>query len=107
MKKFSFIVLKKDKAELPNGVLVECEAAEWDEIVASEKITGDVLDVSSFKVFLQNAYCMFGHTFNIDRHSPRQLYEAIICSGTYQVLPEGDIPDNPLEYEELPPGVCD
>lgn len=107
MKIFTFIILEKDKSDLPKGVMVECEAPEWDEICIKEKFTGDYLDTLDIKSFLQTAYCMFGHTFNPDKHTPRQLYEALISNNSYQVFLEGDVPDNPLEYEELPPGACD
>lgn len=107
MKKFSFIILKKGNIELPNGVLVECEAPEWEDLATKENFIGDVFDVENLKAFLQTAYCMYGHGFNINRHTPRQLYEALICNNTYHVSLEGDIPDNPLAYEELSPEECD
>lgn len=107
MKKFSFIILEKMNTDLPSGTVIECEAPEWDDICIKEKFIGDPLDVSSIRSFLQTAYCMFGHIFNIDTHTPRQLYEALISNNAYTVILEGDIPENPLEYEEIPQDTCD
>lgn len=107
MKKFSFIILEKGHSVLPGGAIIQCDAPEWDEICTKEEISGDPLDILSIKAFLQTAYCMFGHIFNPDRHTPRQLYEALLSNNAYTVLLEGDIPENPLEYEKLPQDACD
>lgn len=107
MKKFTFIILEKDKSDLPKGVMVECMAPEWDELCTEENFIGDYIDTLNVKSFLQTAYCMFGHTFNPGKHTPRKLYEALISNNSYQIFLEGDIPKNLLEYENLPPGACD
>lgn len=107
MKKFSFIILEKRNSDLPSGVIIQCEATEWDELCTKEAFTGDQLDILSIRAFLQTAYCMFGHIFNPDTHTPRQLYEALLSNNAYTVIVEGDVPKNPLEYEELPTETCD
>lgn len=84
--------------------LIEIEADNADSPFANENIIGNELDVALLRDYLKTAYCMYGHTFNLESHTPRQLYEALTENKDYEFHAEGDFSLNG-EDDSLPDGA--
>ena len=85
-------------------VLVEMEAESADSPFEKENFIGDELDVLLLKDYLKTAYCIYGHTFNVESHTPRQLYEALSDNKKYEFQADGDFSLNE-EDDSLPDGA--
>lgn len=109
MKNYLFVVNLSAKSEKePRLVFIDLQAEDWDELVAGEKITGDFFDTCELNHFLKyEAFCMYGHTFNPERHTPRQLYEALNSNSAFELTIQGDKPSTLYdEDEDLLPDEC-
>lgn len=102
MKEFNFTIRLDKNAKDSELVFIDAFADEWDEPVQEEKFIG----IASLVVqqYLKGAYCMYGKFFNFTRHSPRQLYEALLGNPEYEVVVDGEIPEETGE-DDLPPGA--
>lgn len=109
MKKYIFVINLSAKAENETRlVFIDLQAEDWEELTASEKITGDFFDTHELNLFLRyEAFCMYGHTFNPNRYTPRQLYEALSSNNGYEVTIQGDKPSKLYDADEdLLPDEC-
>ena len=80
------------------------EAESADSPFEKENFIGDELDVLLLKDYLKTAYCIYGHTFNVESHTPRQLYEALSDNKKYEFQADGDFSLNE-EDDSLPDGA--
>lgn len=105
MAKFSFFALKKTRKSILDAVIIEVEAESWTHLVTHEEFYGIPINVIFLQEYLKTAYIMYGHTFDTERHSPRDLYEALTCyPHDHIVKVEGHNPDDDPPEKPLPPG---
>lgn len=122
MKTFTFTVIDNESESMLNAVVIEVEAEKWCNLyiddhytdkekdewwgqVIHEKFIGLSINVMLLKDYLNDANIMYGQEFDPERHSPRELYEALL--GTeYKILKiEGHNPDDDPPEKPLPPGA--
>lgn len=104
MSKYLFTVDLKN-TEIPEPVFIECDAPDWREPVLSEKFIGIFTPLVT--EYLSHAFCMFGQLFNVKRHSPQKLYEALISNDAWEITVDGvdcELPERLIFYDELPTG---
>lgn len=97
MSKFIFMVNVSPAEASESYVSVLLEADTWDEIVsAPPKYIGDEISILMLKHTLSTAYAMYGYAFDIQRFSPRHLYEALSSKGMNFAV-NGDVPSNLID----------
>lgn len=96
MSQFTFIVdVSTDEGnEEYASILLEADA--WDEIANSKQYVGDEIQILMLKRILSTAYAMYGYAFDMQRFSPRQLYEAL-TSERMKFSVTGNVPSNLID----------
>lgn len=104
MSEYLFTLEIKD---IPEPVMIESHAAGWEEPVNKEKFINRLV-YPVVQDYLSHVFCMHGRLFNLARHTPRQLYEALINNHDYSVTVDGidcELPDDLTWEPSLPPGA--
>lgn len=91
-----------DGVVLLEPVTIRLDAEDWDSPFETEVFLGEYPDVQKLKLFLSTAYRMYGHTFNLELHTPRHIWEAFKENGVKFTVN----PDCPPDDFELPEGAC-
>lgn len=94
MSKFTFSVNVSPVEARESYVSVLLEADTWDEIAGiPPEYIGDEISIILLKQNLSTAYTMYGYAFDMQRFSPRHLYEALSSKGMNFAV-NGDVPSN-------------
>ncbi len=97
MSKFTFSVNLYSVGVRESYVTVLLEADAWDEIISSKsEYIGDEVSIILLKQNLSTAYTMYGYAFDMQRFSPRHLYEALSSKGMNFAV-NGDVPSNLID----------
>lgn len=83
---------------------INCEADDWDEPVKAEKII-NIFAEPFIKSFLSTSFISHGYLFNPERHSPYQLYQALINNPEWEIAVDGincDLPNSLLPSSDEP-----
>ena len=93
MNKYSFMITFKNTQN--EAAFINCEANDWDSPVESEKII-NIFAEPFIKSYLSNAFISHGYLFNPTRHSPCQLYQALINNPEWEIVVDSincELPD--------------
>lgn len=94
--------VQPDFANIIEPVNIHIDSEDWDSPTETEFFDGEYPDVQNLKLFMRTAYCMYGHIFNSESHSARQVWEVFKENrANFTVEP----PCPPEEFE-LPNGAC-
>lgn len=93
MNEYSFMIaFKKGQSE---PAFIDCKAEGWNEPVQSEEII-NLFAEPLIKSYLACAFLAHGYLFNPERHSPCQLYQALINNPEWEIVVDGincELPD--------------
>lgn len=104
MKEYNFTIEIVEGPAKGEFVFIDVNSNDWDTFVTKERFIG----IASFLVqdYLSSAYCMYGQLFDQEKHSPRQIYEALSGNKDFNVVVDGEIPDDDEDNEdEMPSGA--
>lgn len=105
MNEYSFMIaFKKEEAE---PAFMDCEAEGWNEPVTHEKIINDFAK-PYIESYLAHAFVARGYLFNAKKHSPCQLYQALLNNPEWEVTVDGvncELPDPLVGPHDIPPDL--
>ncbi len=97
MSKFHFSINVSPNIESEAYVSVSLDADAWDEITnTAPEYFGEEISIFMLKEILSTAYRMYGYAFDMQRFSPRHLYEAL-ASKQLSFTVNGDVPSNLID----------
>ena len=94
--------VQPDFANIVAPVTIHIETEEWDTPTETDFFEGEYPDIQNLKLFLRTAYCMYGHSFDLEFHTARQLWEVFKENRANFTV---DPPCPPDDFV-LPDGAC-